>query len=283
MNGIQIDVKGFTDLIMDEIKKDVALLPFLPSYTCYIVADENGNFDPASEKYVGLKHKTSTLSGIDCVVKKLTYDEFKTEMIRLSLSDEPARAMLQLPTRKDAVEMFNSFVKKGHIIDVDHLGDDVLHDMWDGEFDRMPATPRGVCALLDHIHGSLSGKKIALVGSRSKTTGRFLIPMLQHLNATVSLYHSRSHIRTAEFLDYDIIISCVGKAGFITESHLGGIGGKTLIDVGVSVVDGKVRGDFDDSCRMLDNSFTPYTSGVGLLTRIMLIRNVVDTYFIGVN
>ncbi|MGL5713836.1 MAG: hypothetical protein ACRCX2_12510 [Paraclostridium sp.] len=283
MRGNQIDVKGFSDLVMEEIKKDVAMLPFTPSYTCYIVADENGNFDPASEKYVGLKHKTSILAGIDCIVKKVTYDEFRHEMVQVAMREEPLRAMLQLPACENAIKMFYGRVNAGLIIDVDHLGDDVFHDMWDGKFDRIPATPRGVLALVDYLlGGNVSGKKIAVVGSRSKTTGKFLIPALQHLNATVTMFHSRSEIRENTFAFYDVIISCIGKAGFINNKMLDNNKSQILIDIGVSVVDCKVKGDFNEDCRY-ENQYTPYVNGVGLLTRVFLILNVVESYIRGVN
>ncbi|MEG0151645.1 MAG: hypothetical protein RR744_00500 [Cellulosilyticaceae bacterium] len=282
MAGTQIDVKGFSDLVMEEIKKDVAMLPFMPSYTCYIVADENGNFDPASEKYVGLKHKTSTLAGIDCIVKKVTYDEFRHEMVQVTMREEPLRAMLQLPACENAIKMFYGRVKAGLIIDVDHLGDDVLHDMWDGKFDRIPGTPRGIMALLFNELGSLEGKRCAVVGSRSKTTGQYLIPLLQRANATVSMYHSRSEICYKEFEGFDVIISCVGKPGFINNKLLDPHKVQVLVDVGVGFADGKVKGDFHEEVRP-NHLYTPYVNGVGLLTRTMLCANVVDSYIIGID
>jgi methylenetetrahydrofolate dehydrogenase (NADP+)/methenyltetrahydrofolate cyclohydrolase len=185
--------------------------------------------------------------------------------------------MLQLPADKECVELFNEMVVEGAIIDVDHLGDDVLLDMWSGNFNRMPGTPRGIIAVLFNELGSLSGKKISIIGSRSKTTGRFLIPMLQHFNATVSMYHSRSIINHGEFRDCDAVISCVGSPRMIQASHLSNKRSQVLIDVGVGFIDGKVVGDFSEDVRG-SHRYTPYVGGVGMLTRAMLIRNVLDSF-----
>lgn len=280
MDMNKIDTVGFANKVKEEIRADVDTLAFTPEYTCYIVSDENGEFDKASERYVSLKHKTSEECNVKCVVKKMTPKDFCKEMLRITLEEEePVRAMLQLPAPKACVECFENAVAEGHIIDVDHLGDDVLTDMWNGKFDRIPGTPRGVVALLCEELGSLSGKKIAVVGSRSKTTGRFLIPMLQHLNATVLMYHSRSEIKLGEFADCDAIVSCVGKAHMINNSHILGDKNIVCIDVGVSFKDGKVVGDFAPDIRHTKR-YTPYVNGMGLLTRVFLVRNVVDNYLV---
>lgn len=279
METNQINTRGFYNQVISEIKADVDSLPFTPSYTCYLI----GN-DPASERYVGLKHVTSEEAGVECIIKRVTLEEFYKEMDEISaepkwFKDRP-RVMLQLPAPEGAVAVFNSMVRMGYMIDVDHLGDDVHADMWNGNFDRVPGTPRGAVALLCEELGSLSGKKIAVIGSRSKTTGRFLIPMLQHLNATVLLYHSRSQINEKEFFDIDAIISCVGKAGMIGMDEIGISGKQTVcIDVGVSFVDGRVKGDFDERVRHW-HRYTPYVNGMGLLTRAFLVRNVVDSFLI---
>lgn len=275
----QIDTIGLYNEIVKEIRQEVDDLPFTPSYVCYLIGDNK-----ASEKYVSLKHKTSEEANINCIIKRLTKEQFIKEMRNIMLAYEmngykPLRAMLQLPADEECVALFNDRVIEGAIIDVDHLGDDVLIDMWLGNFDRVPGTPRGTIAVLFEELGSLSGKKIAVVGSRSKTTGRFLIPMLQHHNATVSLYHSRSILQTGEFDKYDAVVSVVGKPGFIKSHHLGPHQ-KVCIDVGVSFVDGKVKGDFDESIRE-NHRYTPYVNGCGALTRCMLVRNVLDTYITG--
>lgn len=155
----------------------------------------------------------------------------------------------------------------------------------------MPATPKGILMLILHLLESRKfnikryrknfyGLKIAVVGCNSKTTGVHLSNMLPKLKATVTMYHSASILSKDEFKDYDIVISCVGVPGLITKEILGDSAfGRILIDVGVSVVDGKVKGDFTEDTRTsILNHYTPYVNGVGLLTRSALMSNLVSAY-----
>ena len=274
----RLNIEEFVDKTVDGIKKDIASIGCTPYYICYLVADKDGTFNKASEKYVNLKHHTAEACGVMCIVKKLTLDEFIQSMNHAKYNiDKGVRAMLQLPAPKEAIDAFNEKCREGFFIDVDYLGDEVLTNMWiKNDFTKAPATPRGVVEFLEYKFGSLEGKKIAVVGSRSKTTGKFLVPMLQNKNATVSMYHSKSHIGPHEFSDYNIVISCVGSPRFINSRNLG-FTAKTCIDIGVSVVNGKVIGDFSEDIREC-HLYTPYTNGVGLLTRVYLVDNVVKSY-----
>ncbi|MGL5050084.1 MAG: hypothetical protein ACRC6E_05550 [Fusobacteriaceae bacterium] len=270
---MQIPVKHFNSKVVEDLMMRALKFEKAPKYICYIIGD-----DEASHRYVSLKHQTSKQIGVDCTIKHMSKVEFALEMLSLCNKTEytPIRAMLQLPTDKASKEFFDTLVSEGYIIDVDHLGGDVLTDMWSGNFDRVPGTPKGVLALLNEELSSLEGKKVAVVGSRSKTVGSFLVPLLQNENATVSLYHSRSAIADKEFENYDVVISCVGSPRMIKQKHLGS-GKKVLIDIGVSMIEGKAVGDFDEDVRD-KNRFTPYVGAVGLLTRTFLVSNVIESY-----
>lgn len=270
----KIDCKKIYDDVVEKIKAMSSEKKM--SYVCYLVADENGVFDSASERYVSLKHKTSEECGVECEIKRMTQEQFIKEMIVGSWEGK-RRAMLQLPAPETCIKLFEANVYNGRIFDVDNLDNEVMFDMVEGNFDRAPATAEGAIAILEKEFYSLEGKKIAVVGSRSKTVGRFLPLMLQAKNATVSMYHSRSLIYDNEFEQYDAIISCVGKESLIKNKHLGKRGGKVLIDIGVSFVDGKVRGDFDIDVRE-KNRYTAWTGAMGTLTRAFLVDNVANTY-----
>ncbi|MGL5962149.1 MAG: hypothetical protein ACRCZ0_09405 [Cetobacterium sp.] len=273
---MEINTKEFYRNEIEGLKKRVDMMAEKPSYTCYIVSDAQGCFNSASERYVSLKHKTSEEVGINCIIKKLTPKDFAMDMIELASSGERIVAMLQLPSMPCCVETFQNMIDAGHIIDADHLEPEIITNMWSGDFSRVPGTPKGVIKLLKSKI-DLTAKKVAVIGSRSKTTGQYLIPLLQKENATVSLYHSKSKINHGEFQDYDIIISCVGIPGMIGIEHLGNGIGKICVDVGVSIVDGKARGDFSDSIRD-KHYYTPWVNGMGAITRCMLASNVVEIW-----
>lgn len=130
-----------------------------------------------------------------------------------------------------------------------------------------PCTPTGIIDyLIDGCGYNFEGKNVTIFG-RSDIVGRPLADMLLELDATVTLCHSKTrniwdHISTA-----DLIISAVGKAGFLNcyAIHV------PVIDVGINFDEnGKLVGD----CFNTENrDVTPVPGGVGLLTRVALLEN----------
>ena len=130
-----------------------------------------------------------------------------------------------------------------------------------------PCTPTGIIDyLIDGCGYNFEGKNITIFG-RSDIVGKPLADMLLELDATVTLCHSKTrnawdHINTA-----DLIISAVGKAGFLNcyAIHV------PVVDVGINFDEnGKLVGD----CINTENrDVTPVPGGVGLLTRVALLEN----------
>lgn len=130
-----------------------------------------------------------------------------------------------------------------------------------------PCTPTGIIDyLIDGCGYNFEGKNVTIFG-RSDIVGKPLADMLLELDATVTLCHSKTrnvwdHINTA-----DLIISAVGKAGFLNcyAIHV------PVIDVGINFDEnGKLVGD----CFNTENrDVTPVPGGVGLLTRVALLEN----------
>ena len=130
-------------------------------------------------------------------------------------------------------------------------------------------TPKGIIDYL--IFGcdyDFTGKNVTIFG-RSEIVGKPLARMLTNLNATVTLCHSKTkgihnHINSA-----DLIVSAVGKAGFLNcyPIHV------PVVDVGINFDEnGKMVGD----CINTENrDVTPVPGGVGLLTRVALLENVI--------
>ena len=123
--------------------------------------------------------------------------------------------------------------------------------------------------MIDGCRFSLARKNATVIG-RSDIVGKPLAEMLTDLDATVTLCHSKTkniynHIQTA-----DIIFCAVGKAKFLNcyPIHV------PVIDVGINFnEDGKLVGD----CYNTEGrDVTPVPGGVGLLTRLALLENVVE-------
>ena len=138
-----------------------------------------------------------------------------------------------------------------------------------------PATARGIIDYLSWRDFNLNGAEVVVIG-RSNIVGKPLAQMLTNRNATVTLCHSHTpriklmrHVHNA-----DLIISAVGIRHFLDCTDL-----KTnIVDVGINFDDeGKLCGD----CYYIDgteSSISPVPGGVGLLTRVALLDNVVKAY-----
>lgn len=148
-----------------------------------------------------------------------------------------------------------------------------------------PCTPMGIInfmkyyfngSLAEH-HSKLSGKNIVLLG-RGKTVGKPLIEMLLHENCSLSVFHSKScasDIRYA-LANADVVISAVGCPNLfdVNDVKLGCL----VIDAGISIIDEKQVGDFShDPCPDDLVDYTPWIGGVGRLTTISLMKNVLNS------
>jgi methylenetetrahydrofolate dehydrogenase (NADP+)/methenyltetrahydrofolate cyclohydrolase len=97
--------------------------------------------------------------------------------------------------------------------------------------------------------------------------------LLTAANATVTLCHSRTQDLAAICREADILVSAIGKAGFVTADMVKP--GATVIDVGINRnAEGKLCGDVDfEAVRKVAGWLTPVPGGVGLMTRAMLMVN----------
>ena len=75
----------------------------------------------------------------------------------------------------------------------------------------------------------------------------------------------------------DILIVAIGKAKLITADYVRK--GAVVVDVGINRVDGKLYGDVDfDSVSKKARLITPVPGGVGPMTTISLMENVLVSY-----
>ena len=132
-----------------------------------------------------------------------------------------------------------------------------------------PCTPFGIVKyLIDGCDYDFKGKNVTIFG-RSDIVGKPLAKMLTDLDATVTLCHSKTRNAWDHISNADLIVTAVGKAGFLNcyPIHV------PVIDVGINFdVNGKLVGD----CINTENrDVTPVPGGVGLLTRVALLENTV--------
>lgn len=141
----------------------------------------------------------------------------------------------------------------------------------------LPATVRGILDYLDDVaHFEYEGKNAVVLG-RSKIVGAPMAKALLDKNMTVTMCHSKTPVDDRNFYlnGTDLIVSAVGFPHLIKREEVGP--DAIVIDVGINRVAGKLYGDFEENDSLRRSGWsTPVPGGVGLLTRLGLIKNCVD-------
>lgn len=134
-----------------------------------------------------------------------------------------------------------------------------------------PATPLGIVNYLDYCGFEWTGKEVTIIG-RSDIVGKPLARLMTNKDATVTLCHSKSKLSN-HIYNSDLIVCAVGQAGFLNcyPIHC------PVVDVGINFVkDDEGRSQLvGDAFNTDGRNVTPVPGGVGLLTRLTLLENVV--------
>lgn len=230
--------------------------------------------DPASNSYVRGKEKDCKEVGINFKHIKLDNYEDISEYNLISLIDELNNSetidgiIIQLPIP----DKYNVKELQKHISpikDVDGFRKDSIH---------RPCTPAGIIDYLKYNNISLSGKVCTVIG-RSEIVGKPLVNLLIDEGATVISCNSKTPDVKKFTKKSDIVISAIGKANFFDASYFNP--NQILIDVGINRDEnGRLCGDIQSNAKEKVIMSTPVPGGVGLLTRVTLLRNTVNAYLL---
>jgi methylenetetrahydrofolate dehydrogenase (NADP+)/methenyltetrahydrofolate cyclohydrolase len=138
----------------------------------------------------------------------------------------------------------------------------------------VPATPAAVMLLLERSpHWPLRGRRAVMIG-RSIVVGAPVAMLMLAQDATVTILHKESSGLQPFVGMADIVVVAAGVPGLIRGEDL--MPGATVIDVGTTLVDGALKGDVDfESAAAVAGAITPVPGGVGPVTNVALLRNVV--------
>jgi methylenetetrahydrofolate dehydrogenase (NADP+) / methenyltetrahydrofolate cyclohydrolase len=137
-----------------------------------------------------------------------------------------------------------------------------------------PATALAVLELLRAYDEPVAGRDTVVVGL-SNVVGKPLALLLLRENATVTL----CHCETANLADHtrraDLLVVAAGRPGLITGDMVGA--SATVVDVGTNFVEGRLVGDVVyEEVAESGVRLSPVPGGVGPLTNLMLVRNLLD-------
>ncbi|WP_337004593.1 MULTISPECIES: bifunctional methylenetetrahydrofolate dehydrogenase/methenyltetrahydrofolate cyclohydrolase [unclassified Microbacterium] len=244
--------------------------------------------DPASQLYVGMKHRQSEGIGMNSIQRELPADATQAEVEALidDLNADPAchGYIVQLPLPKhldtDAILERIDPAKDADGLHPTNLGRLVLNV--NGPIHTpLPCTPRGVIELLLRNDYDLKGKHVVVVG-RGVTIGRSIGLLLtrRDLNATVTLTHTGTVDMGRYLREADVIVAAAGVKHLIRAEDVKP--GAAVLDVGVtretddetgkSLVFGDVAPDVAEVAGYL----SPNPGGVGPMTVALLMTNVVE-------
>ncbi|WP_341975583.1 bifunctional methylenetetrahydrofolate dehydrogenase/methenyltetrahydrofolate cyclohydrolase [Microbacterium sp. LTA6] len=244
--------------------------------------------DPASQLYVGMKHRQSEAIGMNSIQRELPADATQADVEALidELNADPDchGYIVQLPLPKhidtDAILERIDPAKDADGLHPTNLGRLVLN-VNAPIHTPLPCTPRGVIELLLRNDYDLKGKHVVVVG-RGVTIGRSIGLLLtrRDINATVTLTHTGTVDMPRYLREADVIVAAAGVKHLIRAEDVKP--GAAVLDVGVTresdADTGKslVFGDVHPDVASVAGWISPNPGGVGPMTVALLMTNVVE-------
>ena len=269
MAATLMDGKTLAGRIRAEVSEDVRALGGL-GLTTVLVGD-----DPASDLYIRLKHKAAVEVGIRAIDLRLaattSEDELLTKVAELNADGEVDAVLVQLPL-PDAIDEARVLKAVDLAKDVDGFHPENAGQLLQGRPGLVPATARGVMALLAEYRIELDGVNAVVVG-RSEIVGKPTAQLLEQANATVTICHSHTsdlarHTRAAE-----VLVVATGRPAIVTAEMVKP--GSAVVDVGINRTDKGVVGDVDPAAAEVAGYLSPVPGGVGPMTIACLLENAV--------
>jgi methylenetetrahydrofolate dehydrogenase (NADP+)/methenyltetrahydrofolate cyclohydrolase len=240
--------------------------------------------DPASAIYVRNKEKAAAKVGIVGGVERLpattTSEQLRAIVESVNEDDDVDGLLVQLPLP----EAIDPAQVRGWLDpekDVDGLHPENMGLLASGQPRFVPCTPAGCMALLKEHGIEIAGKRALVIG-RSLIVGRPMAALLSQkgVDATVTIFHSRSHGLAELGKQADIIVAAAGAAGVLRPEHVKE--GAAVLDVGMHRIPdpsapkgSRLAGDVDPGVAELASWISPVPGGVGPMTIAMLLSNTV--------
>ncbi|MBI2599036.1 bifunctional 5,10-methylenetetrahydrofolate dehydrogenase/5,10-methenyltetrahydrofolate cyclohydrolase [Candidatus Curtissbacteria bacterium] len=270
-----LDGKIVRDKIAQDLKSKIENLQAPPRLVIIQVGD-----NPESNTYIAQKIKFGEKIGANVKYLKLPGDvtektlNFQLSTFNSEKSINGIIVQLPIPENLDKDKIIESI---NPAKDVDGLHSVNFKKLMENDpTGFVPATTKGVLTLLDHYKINPAGKHVVVVG-RSSLVGKPTALAFLNLDATVTVCHSKTQNMERLTKTADIIISAVGKPGLITKNHISP--GQTIIDVGTTVVDGKLKGDVTaGEVEKIVDWISPVPGGVGPMTVASLFQNLLQAY-----
>ena len=275
MTAIILDGKLVASVVKGQVAEKVRELE-RQSTVPFLATVQVGD-DQASTSYLKAKHKAAEEVGIHSEHHHLpeTASQEKLEQVLGQLNTDPKvhgiLVQLPLPANMDEEKIIERIIPYK---DVDGLHPINAGRLAAGQEHLVPCTPKGVIKLLSHYEIPMAGRRAVII-NRTTLVGRPLANLFLNRDATVTICHSKTTNLPGTTRTADILVSAVGKEDFQIRPDY--VKPKAaIIDVGLTRVDGKLRGDVEfDEVSKVAGYITPVPGGVGPMTVACLLENTV--------
>ena len=273
-----IDGKAVAAEIKQEISSEVLELKskgLTPGLGTLLVGE-----DPGSKSYVAGKHRDCAEVGIESIQVELpdgaSQKDIASAIEQLNHAKEVSGFIVQLPLPKS--------VDTNYLLElIDPEKDaDGLHPVNLGRLvlsgstkidSPLPCTPSGILELCIRYGIETKGKRALIIG-RGITVGRPLSLMMsgRGVDATVEVAHSASENVGELISQADIVVAAAGSPHMIQAEDIKP--GAAVFDVGITRTDDGLLGDVHPGVMEVAGFVSPNPGGVGPMTRVMLLKNV---------
>ena len=259
-----LNVKEYVTKKKEELSKIILTLPKKPTIEIIQV-----NEDPASNSYIKGKIKDLEEVGFNYIHTKLPIDISESDLLKRIEESNNNDAIdgfivqLPLPPQLDETKVKQAVAPKK---DVDGFNPISTID---------PATPKGIVTFLEDNNFDFKGKNALVIG-RSNIVGKPMANLLLNKDMNVTVVHSKTSKEDFKFYieHADLIVISVGKQALL-KNEFNFKKDTIVIDVGINRgEDGKLHGDCEPNLNVFFQ--TPVPGGVGLLTRLALLLNLIE-------
>lgn len=281
MSARLLDGKILAGHLKEALQKEIDELKARTGRGPVVVSILTGD-DPSALSYANSQKKTAEALGIEYRLANLPSSVSQEEFVRLIEdlnSDINVHGIMinkPLPSHIDHGNLANLVVEGK---DIEGLNVANIGKMFLGKTKLIPCTAAAVMEHLRFAKVALRGKEAVIIG-RSEIVGKPLMLLLLQESATVTVCHSGTseagtlaeHVRRA-----DVVVAAIGKPAFVKGDWVKP--GAVVIDVGINQLASKIVGDVDfDAVSKVAGAITPVPGGVGPVTSVVLMKNVVEAF-----
>lgn len=270
-----VDIKEYVKSEKEKVKTAIDRSAIVKGRHPTLAIIKVGN-NEASNRYVRNKIKDCSEVGIETMMVELDNtacdEDLLNRMYLLNNDDNVDAYIVQMPLPHH----INPYMVNAHILpakDADGFTNTTFVN---------PATPYGIIDYLNENQYGFCNKNALIIG-RSNIVGKPMAKALIERNCNVTVIHSKTsdENRIRAIQNADLIICAAGVPGLIKKSDFTDRAKDStfVFDVGINFDgNGKLIGDCEKGLPVAYQSSVP--GGVGLLTRLRLLKNVVNLYML---